>query len=136
MKIRQALTSVLHYGAVLCIALCCRVQAAPEQLQLTLEPHICVVTEQQPQCQIRVRVLITGGTAQPLCLYRHHQHVSCKSHQSGNTTVFELQVDEQQNLPLWLKTADGATLATATLQLVQFQGPHKRHKRGYLWNML
>ncbi|MDR7122792.1 DUF3019 domain-containing protein [Rheinheimera soli] len=118
------------------LALVCAAEAAPAELALKLIPQTCVVTEQQPQCQIKARLLVTGGEHQLLCLYQDTTQHSCQWHLPGQTTVFTLEVDADSNLPLRLKTPQGQAIATTTLQLVQFQGAHKRHKRGYLWNML
>lgn len=118
------------------VVLVCVAEAAPAELQLKLIPQTCVVTEQQPQCQIKARLLVTGGEHQLVCLHQDTTQLSCQWHLPTQTTAFILDVHTGRNLPLWLKTPQGEVIASTTLQLVQFQGAHKRHKRGYLWNML
>ena len=110
--------------------------AAPAKLQLKLIPQTCVVTEQSPHCQINARLLVNGGEHQQLCLYQGDVQHSCQWHIPSQTSVFEVSVNTASSLPLWLKTPQGQVISSTTLQLVQFQGAHKRHKRGYLWNML
>lgn len=111
-------------------------KAAPAELQLKLIPQTCVVTEQTPECQIKARLLVTGGEQQQLCLHQGDIQHSCQWHLPAQTTVFDLAVDSSSSVPLKLKSPQGQAISAITLQLVQFQGAHKRHKRGYLWNML
>ncbi|MBY0417683.1 MAG: DUF3019 domain-containing protein [Pararheinheimera sp.] len=112
------------------------VEAAPAELTLKLIPQTCVVTDQNPLCQIKARLLVTGGEHQQLCLHQASGQLSCQLHIPSQTTVFELEVNSATSLPLRLTTPEGDAVSATTLQLVQFQGAHKRHKRGYLWNML
>ena len=130
---------IVRYAVVIqCLSLTLMsvAEAAPAELQLKLIPQTCVVTEQDPQCQIKARLLVNGGTQQQICLHQNSARHSCQWHIPGQTTVFELSVNSGSSVPLRLKTPQGQAIASTTLQLVQFQGVHKRHKRGYLWNIL
>lgn len=111
--------------------------AASTALRLQLLPQTCVITEQQPQCKIRLQVQVHGGEAsQKLCLYHGSTRHSCQQHSPASSSTFEVNIQANQNQLLQLKNHDGELLASGELNLVQYQGVHKRHKRGYLWNML
>lgn len=111
--------------------------AASAALRLQLLPQTCVITEQQPLCNIRLQVKVYGGEVpQQLCLYHGTIRHSCLQHAPGTSSTFEVKIQAEQNQVLQLKSNDGKLLASGELNLVQYQGVHKRHKRGYLWNML
>ncbi|WP_337879472.1 DUF3019 domain-containing protein [Rheinheimera sp.] len=109
---------------------------AQTQLQLQLVPHICVVTEREPECNTEVKLLITGGEPQEVCVLDHDNRPDCRQHQPPAQTEINLQIHTKTNLAVQVTSRQGQPLAKTQLQLVQFQGALKRHKRGYLWNML
>lgn len=131
MRIRCGLAIQLFSMALVSVA-----EAAPAELKLKLVPQTCVVTDQNPQCQIKARLLVQADVQQQLCLHQDTELHSCQWHIPGQTTAFELSINSDHSVQLQLKTPQGKAIASTTLQLVQFQGVHKRHKRGYLWNML
>jgi|GEM_PF-4216949 len=111
--------------------------AASAALRLQLLPQTCVITEQQPWCKIRLQVQVHGGDMlQQLCLYHGSIRHSCLQHSPDRSSTFEVNIQADQNQLLQLKNHSGELLASGELNLVQYQGVHKRHKRGYLWNML
>ncbi|WP_186435095.1 DUF3019 domain-containing protein [Rheinheimera sediminis] len=118
------------------LALVGAAEATSAELQLKLIPQTCVVTEQNPRCQIKARLLVNSHLQQQICLHQDTLLHSCQLHIPGQTTAFELSINSHNSVLLRLKTPQGKAIASATLQLVQFQGAYKRHKRGYLWNML
>jgi hypothetical protein len=117
--------------------LCADALAATPVLQLQLMPTTCVITEQQPLCKIQLQVLVAGGqTDQQVCLHSNNRQHDCHWHNPATGSSFSLNIDTDKSQVLLLKTSDGKLLASGELKLVQYQGVHKRHKRGYLWNML
>ncbi len=111
--------------------------AASAALRLHLLPQTCVITEQQPLCKIRLQVQVHGGDVpQKLCLYHGSTRHSCQQHSPASSSTFEVNIQADQNQLLQVKNISGELLASGQLNLVQYQGVHKRHKRGYLWNML
>ncbi|ALZ75300.1 hypothetical protein ATY27_11240 [Rheinheimera sp. F8] len=112
-------------------------QAASATLQLQLLPQTCVITEQQPQCNIQLKVKVSGGAIpQQLCLFHGTVRHSCQRHSPQQSSWFEVSIHTDKNQHIYLKGQQGELLASAELMLVQYQSVHKRHKRGYLWNML
>lgn len=126
----------LAFGLVI-LVLFPKAQAASVALQLKLLPQTCVLTEQQPKCNIRLQVHVSGGTVpQQLCLFHGTVRHSCLHHLPQQSSLFELSIHTDKNQLIYLKSQQGELLASGELTLVQYQAVHKRHKRGYLWNML
>lgn len=123
------------FSAVLALLPACAAATSPYQLELV--PETCVTTEAQPECQIRLRLLVRQGTAGTICLVSAAQPArQCLLHQPAETSSFELAVQTSTSLPLQLTNAAGQPLQQITLQLVRYQSVRKRHQRAYLWNML
>jgi hypothetical protein len=110
--------------------------SAAEPFHLQLVPNTCITTEQQPQCSIKLRLTLTGGSTQAICIQLANQPKQCQQHLSKTTSEFWLQVDTLVDLPIVLTNDTGQVLQQTQLQLVRYQSPSKRHKRGYVWNLL
>lgn len=110
--------------------------SAAEPLHLKLVPNTCITTEQKPQCAIKLRLTLTGGSTQAICIQLANQPKQCQQHLSKTTSEFMLNVDTTVDVPIVLTDDAGQVLQQTQLQLVRYQSPSKRHKRGYVWNLL
>lgn len=109
---------------------------AAEPFHLELVPTTCVTTEQQPICTIKLRLSITGGTGQQICLNMPDKPPLCQQHLVKTTSEFLINVETAVDLPITLTNSAGEVLKRTQLQLVRYQSPSKRHKRGYVWSLL
>ena len=109
---------------------------AAEPFHLELVPTTCVTTEQQPICNIKLRLSITGGTGQQICLKLPNQVPLCQQHLAKTTSEFLVDIETAVDLPIEFTNSAGDVLQRMQLQLVRYQSPSKRHKRGYVWSLL
>ncbi len=108
---------------------------AEPSLHLQLLPERCIVTVQQPRCQTRLKVVVSGEPAQSLCL-QLEQSLWCQLHQPPAETWFELDINSDKSWPVTITSPQQQVLLQGILELQSFSEVKKRHKRGYLWNAL
>ena len=102
---------------------------------LVLEPSTCVLTNESPRCQIQLKISFVTTTAGRYCIETSlDQQSHCITLQPQQHNQLELPVDSQQDVQIRLRGPDQQLHAHASLKLATYKP--KRHKRGYLWNML
>ncbi len=109
---------------------------AEQALQLELVPNTCITTEQQPTCVLKLRLSLRGGKNQDLCVLLPEKTKQCQRHLAKIASEFMLEVQTSSNLPIIVTDAEGNILQQTALQIVRYQSPSKRHKRGYVWSLL
>lgn len=102
---------------------------------LTLEPSTCVLTNESPRCQIQLKISFVTSKAGRYCIETSQDQQSyCLSLPSNQNNLLELPVNSEQDVRILLRGPDQKLYAQASLKLATYKP--KRHKRGYLWNML
>ena len=125
-----------YLGLIFIVSLLSMPVQAEQALQLELVPKTCVTTEQQPTCALKLRLSLRGGNNQTLCVLLPQQARQCRPHLAKMTSEFMLEVQTVQNAPIHITNEQGQILQQTALQIVRYQSPSKRHKRGYVWSLL
>jgi len=102
---------------------------------LALEPATCVLSNESPRCQIQLKISFVTSKAGRYCIETSQdQHSYCLTLQSKQNNQLELPINSEQDVKILLRGPDQELYAQASLKLATYKP--KRHKRGYLWNML
>ncbi len=125
-----------YLGLIFIVSLLSMPVQAEQALQLELVPKTCVTTEQQPTCVLKLRLSLRGGQNQALCVLLPEQARQCQRHLAKIASEFMLEVQTSSNLPITVTDEQGNVLQQTELQIVRYQSPSKRHKRGYVWSLL
>ncbi len=102
---------------------------------LALEPSTCVLTSESSRCQIQLKISFVTTAAGLYCVETSQDQQSyCVALQPQQPKELQLPIDSQQDVQIRLRGPDQQLYAQASLKLAIYKP--KRHKRGYLWNML
>lgn len=99
------------------------------QLEFSLKPHLCVLSEDEDACYDELQVSWRAQQEMSLCLYQAELDTPLKCWHQARSGAHKFVLSATQNVVFHLRALDDHTLVTEAFEVIHARKEYRRQRR-------